>query len=168
MRADYKKRGQKVHICDVFSICVEKGTELRAGHPDRKMKGRVCLRGNGVKDEYHQWALFEELGSQPASMSSGKAVDIYGAQADYDTEVADAEMAYTQTPLRGTETHVRLPLDEWPLAWKKAGFIDPVCPLILNLYGHPDAGTFWQEHCDKGLKDSFRFLTGPVVTFMND
>ena len=29
---------------------------------------------------------------------------------------------------------------------------DPVCPLVLALYGHPDAGTCWEQHCDKMLK----------------
>ena len=29
---------------------------------------------------------------------------------------------------------------------------DPVCPLILALYGHPDAGTCWEKHCDQGLQ----------------
>jgi hypothetical protein len=28
---------------------------------------------------------------------------------------------------------------------------DPVCPLILALYGHPDAGGFWEKHCEKAL-----------------
>ena len=29
---------------------------------------------------------------------------------------------------------------------------DPVCPLVLALYGHPDAGTCWEQHCDLMLK----------------
>ncbi len=24
---------------------------------------------------------------------------------------------------------------------------DPVCPLILALYGHPDSGGHWEQHC---------------------
>eukprot|EP00959_Pyramimonas_sp_CCMP1952_P339995 7120581-Pyramimonas_sp.AAC.1 len=26
--------------------------------------------------------------------------------------------------------------------------IDPVCPLLLALYGHPHAGGFWEQHCE--------------------
>ena len=29
---------------------------------------------------------------------------------------------------------------------------DPVCPLILALYGHPDAGAYWEAHCESHLK----------------
>ena len=28
---------------------------------------------------------------------------------------------------------------------------DPVCPLILSLYGHPDSGGFWERHCESHL-----------------
>ena len=133
VREEYRRKAQKVHICDVFALCVEKGSELPKEHADRKMKGRVCLRGNDVKDENYQWALVEEQGSQPANMTSGKVVDAYGVQ-------------------KGNKTKMPIPKEEWPEAWIKAGFIDPVCPLILNLYGHPDAGTYWQDHCDTHLR----------------
>ncbi|CAE7555766.1 GIP, partial [Symbiodinium pilosum] len=29
---------------------------------------------------------------------------------------------------------------------------DPVCPLRLALYGHPDAGGIWEKHCETQLK----------------
>ena len=29
---------------------------------------------------------------------------------------------------------------------------DPVCPLILALYGHPDSGGYWEKHCAQSLK----------------
>ena len=28
---------------------------------------------------------------------------------------------------------------------------DPVCPLELALYGHPDSGGYWERHCDRHL-----------------
>ncbi len=31
---------------------------------------------------------------------------------------------------------------------------DPVCPLVLALYGHPDAGTCWEKHCDAKLREA--------------
>ena len=34
------------------------------------------------------------------------------------------------------------------------GLHDPVCRLVLSLYGHPDAGGYWEKHCDQVLKNS--------------
>ena len=28
---------------------------------------------------------------------------------------------------------------------------DPVCPLYMALYGHPDAGGYWEKHCEDHL-----------------
>jgi hypothetical protein len=39
---------------------------------------------------------------------------------------------------------------------------DPVCPLVLALYGHPDAGTCWEKHCDGKLREA-GFL--PIVNW---
>ena len=30
--------------------------------------------------------------------------------------------------------------------------VDPVVPLVRALYGHPDAGGYWEQHCDKHLR----------------
>ena len=83
-------------------------------------------------------------------MQAGKAVDAYGALAGHSIQQADGESAYTQAKLGGDPTWVRLPKERWPQSWKR--FQDPVCPLVLALYGHPDAGGFWEKHCDKHLK----------------
>ena len=55
---------------------------------------------------------------------------------------ADAEQAYIQAELRGTETWVELPKEAWLKSW--SGMLRPVCPLKLALYGHPDAGGHWE------------------------
>ena len=39
-----------------------------------------------------------------------------------------------------------LPPERWPASWK--GMRNPVCPLVLNLYGHPQAGNNWGEDCE--------------------
>ena len=93
-------------------------------------------------------------------MQAGKAVDSHGLQPDYTIEQADAEAAYTQCELKGTPTWVRLPPDRWPDSWyywkdgKKGAprFTDPVCRLKKALYGHPDAGTYWEQHAEKHLR----------------
>ena len=73
-----------------------KGAELADGDPEKKFKGRAVLDGSWVKDENYEVALFNEMGSSPASMQAGKAVDCFGLQPGYCIQQADAEAAYTQ------------------------------------------------------------------------
>ena len=144
------EKGKKVHVGKVFEICVEKGSELPKGDPQRKFKGRTVFQGNNVKDENSDQALFSELGSSPATMEAGKALDAYGHAPGNDCQQADGKQAYTQTTLKGKETWVRLPPDRWPSEWK-GKYKDPVVRLTLALYGHPDSGGFWELHCEKML-----------------
>ena len=126
-----------------------KGAELADGDPEKKFKGRAVLDGSWVKGENYEVALFNEMGSSPASMQAGKAVDCFGLQPGYCIQQADAEAAYTQCDLTGTPTWVRLPDDRWPDTWymidkfgkKTPRSRDPVCRLLRALYGHPDART---------------------------
>jgi len=39
-----------------------------------------------------------------------------------------------------------------PKEWKEEGFIDPVCRLIKNLYGHPRAGNGWERHYEEFIR----------------
>ena len=128
----------------VFGIVVEKNAELSSDDKRRTYKGRAVFQGNNVKHEWGQWAIFAELGSSPATMDAARAADAYGLMPGHAVEQSDAEQAYTQAWLSGTDTWVRLPRDQWPKAWE--GMEDPVCPLRLALYGHPDSGTDWEVH----------------------
>ena len=69
---DYRKRGKKVHLADMFGICVEKGSELLEGDPGRKFKYRVVFQGDQVVDEWWQAAQFEDLGSSPATLECAR------------------------------------------------------------------------------------------------
>ena len=115
-------------------------------HELRKFKGRTVFQGNNVRDENSDVALFSELGSSPATMEAGKAVDTYGAQPGFTTEQADGKQAYTQALMKGVETWVELPRDRWPKSW--VGKYDrPACRLRIALYGHPDSGGLWEQRC---------------------
>ena len=105
--------------------------------------------GNKVSDENDDHAIFAELGSSPASMEAAKIIDVFGSQPGYSKQQADARQAYTQALFTGIETWVRLPRNRWPKEWN--GMNDPVCPLRLALYGHPDSGGIWEQHCAKQL-----------------
>ena len=145
-----RKTGTKAHVGLIFEICVEKGSELPEGAPGRKFKGRVVFQGNNVRDENWNAAMFSELSSAPATMQAAKAADCYGLFAGHSIQQCDAEQAYIQSRLGGDPTWVRLPKERWPAQWN--GMHDPVCPLVLALYGHPDSGGYWERHCETHLK----------------
>ena len=147
--SEAQKKKLKVHFGRVFEICALKGSELKEGDPNRKYKGRSVFQGNKVLDENSDHALFAELGSSPASMEAGKIIDVYGSQPGFTKQQADARQAYTQALFKGTETWVRLPRNRWPKSW--SGMKDPVAPLRLGLYGHPDSGGIWEQRCTKEL-----------------
>ena len=148
--AEARKSGTKVHVGRILDICVEKGSELQIGDPARKYKGRVVFLGNQVKDENWEVAMFQDFSSCPATMEAGEACDLFGSLEGHDIQQSDAEQAYTQLKLGGDPTWFRLPREQWPESWKDMR--DPVCPLILALYGHPDAGGYWEAHCESHLK----------------
>jgi hypothetical protein len=91
-----RAKGIKAHVGRIFEICVEKGSELPVGDPNRKYKGRVVFQGNNVKDENWQAALFNEMSSAPASMEASKACDAFGLLPGHATQQCDAEQAYIQ------------------------------------------------------------------------
>ena len=136
-----RDKGIDVHLGWLFGICVEKGSELEENNPNRKYKGRVVFQGNRVINQNWEAAMFQDMGSSPATMDASRAADCWGCCPNHDIEMADAEQAYVQAPLRGTETWVALPDDQIPAEWWKLGFKRPVCRLKRALHGHPDAGT---------------------------
>ena len=138
VRAEAAKKGITVHIGRIFELCFEKNAELDPGNKLRKFKGRVVFQGNDVKDNNYDWAIFQELSSNPATMEAAKAMDLVSLFPGHSAQQSDATQAYTQATLEGTPTWVRLPVHEWPASWK--GMKDPVVPLKLALYGHPDSG----------------------------
>ena len=157
-----KRTGKKHHVGRVFEVNVIKGDELPEDDPGRKHKCRVVFQGSNVRDENSQQAMFLELSSCPATMEAAKAADTYGLLEGNETEQCDAVQAYIQAKLGGKllggatslddmpQTWVRLPREQWPKAW--SGFKDPVCPLVLALYGHPEAGGWWEDHSKQQLE----------------
>ena len=90
-------------------------------------------------------------------MEASRAADCYGCFDGNDVMQADAEQAYIQAELKGVDTWVELPREEWPKEWAARNMKRPVCRLRLALYGHPDAGGHWEAHCESHLsKIGFR------------
>ena len=132
-----RETGHTVHLARIFGIRVEKGSELPKGSPQRKYKFRIVYQGNNVVNQNYEAAMFQDLGSSPSTMDAGKAADLYGSLQDHDIQQADAEQAYVQADLTGTECWICLPQEQWDPEWTKDGTIKrPVVRLVKALYGH--------------------------------
>jgi hypothetical protein len=136
VKARAKRAGLKIHMGVVFQICVEKYSETEKKEWLRTWKGCVVFRGNDVVGENWDVAMFQELGSGPATMVGAKFCDWYGLIRNHTNENADATQAYTQSLLSGAKTWVSLPREEWPESWKHMR--RPACPLesIVWTPGH--------------------------------
>ena len=143
----------KVHFGDIFGICGLKGSELK----------RMALPRNGKADSYSADATsrmntmtlrfsMSYFHPRQHSRHPKQYVDACGLIEKQTSSQCDAEHAYVPSRLGGTETWVRIPKDRRPAEW--AGkFRKPVVLLKLALYGHPDAGGYWESHCEERLTD---------------
>ena len=147
VRNEARTKGVKMHFGRVAELLYEKGGELPEGHPDRKMKARCVFLGDNIRDEHFNYAVFDEIGNSPSSIEAGRVVDAFSLFDGYVQEQSDAVSAYTQSFLTGPPTWVAVPHERWPKEW--AGMKNPVCPLVLNLYGHPLAGNIWGDDCEE-------------------
>ena len=68
-------------------------------------------------------------------------------------KLADAIQAYIQAVLTGPPCWVELPEDAWPDDIDFRKFRRPVVRLVKALYGHPDSGTMWEQHCDRKVRE---------------
>ena len=182
--AKARKEDPEIHMGKLFGIRVDTAAELPRSDPRRKYKYRAAFQGDQVVTQKWDAALFQKRGSSPATMGAGKAAACLGCAPGNDCEPADAEQAYVQANLKGNETWVALP----PEAWPDGCFQAPVrgsagsstdlsrvpkyhrLVVLLNkaLYGHPDAGTFWEQHCDKAVaKAGFEAINTWPSCFFN-
>ena len=145
-----RRKGETVHLGRIFEACYEKGSELSADDPRRKYKGRTVFQGNNVRDQDSDHAFFAELGSSPASMEAAKLLDAFGSQPGFSKAQADAIQAYIQSIFTGVPTWLSLPRNRWPEHWSKE-FWQPMVPLVLALYGHPDSGGIWENHLNSRI-----------------
>ena len=75
----------------------------------RKYRCRVVFQGNRVVDQYWEKALFQDLGSAPATMEAARTCIMHGLMPGNEIMQADAMQAYVQARLKGTETWVEIP-----------------------------------------------------------
>ena len=156
--ADVKRRaiekGETIHLANLLAICSEKHVELDPSF--RQLKGRVCFRGDAAKTESGIIALYHTLSASPASIFGANAIICFGLMKGCKVTTADAVKAYLQALLKSLHaTWVRLPREVWPASWfgpdGKPLYHRPVVLLLKSLYGHPEAGSHWQEHLEEQL-----------------
>ena len=117
-----------------------------------KYKGRICFRGDSVKDQDGAAAVFQELTASPTTVQSANSNIAYGCLEGNETQQADAVRAYVQALLKSKHaTWVRIPKELWPEEWHKRGLRRPMCLLKKALYGHPESGAHWERHLHEAV-----------------
>ena len=121
--------------------------------------GRIVLRGDTVKTDDGEFAVFTEQGTSASHLAAAKFIDAIARLPGNDGKDSDAVGAYTQVllsdadrllgPGKMPEIWISLPKTKQPASWE--GIKDPVCPLLVNLYGHPMAGLLWEKFCEEIL-----------------
>ena len=133
-----------------MDLCHIKNSQM--GKEFWSYKGRIVFRGDLTKDEDGHLAVFTEQGASASNMAAAKLMDAIARMPGNDGEDSDAVGAYTQVRLSDaakllgpgvvTDTWITLPPHRRPKSWDNIE--NPVCPLELNLYGHPLAGLLWE------------------------
>ena len=104
VRYEAQRNGAVIHLGKLFGICVQKGSELPDDDPRKKYKYRVVFQGNRVVDQNMDEAQFQDLGSAPATVEASRLCILKGLIKGNRVEQADAQQAYIQAKLGGTET----------------------------------------------------------------
>ena len=78
---------------------VEKGAEYPEGDSRRKFKYRIVFRGNDVKDQNWDVALFQEMASTPTTLEASRYSDLLSMFAGNSMEGRDVGQAYLQAEL---------------------------------------------------------------------
>ena len=146
----FRRTCNSVHFGSLVVIVSVKGAELS---PDSwKLKARIFLRGDNIRDECGMSAVFDELYSSSQSSLEGLNTTIaFGLLDSHVVGVLDAIKAYVQSELKSpTHTYVILPPELVPE--DKKHIKDPCARLYKALYGHPLSSASWSLHLDSILK----------------
>ena len=152
--AEARAAGKKIHIGSLMIIVSIKGYERPTS--EWAVKARVVFRGDIVKDEANQAAVFDEVAaSSPSSLSGLNAIIAFGLLDGHQTTTSDCIKAYIQSPLSSSQqTFVQLPYELLPPHSRQVA--EPCAPLVRSLYGHPLASASWQNYLARILSEEFQ------------
>ena len=149
LREKAQNSGETIHLGELLTICSIKFHECVKEM--WKWKGRICFRGDIVKDADGAWAVFQELTASPVAIQDANANVAYGAIPGHKTTVSDAVRAYIQSLLNSKHrTYVAIPHVLWPKHWF-GKYKKPMCLLKKALYGHPESGAHWERHLTEAV-----------------
>ena len=146
-----RRQGKRIHIGALMIIVSIKGFEKPP--EEWVVKARIVFRGDAVRDEDNQAAVFDEINaSAPSSLAGLNFVVGLSLLEGNTCSTSDCVKAYVQSLLdTSCPTYVLLPPELVPKAFKHV--YQPVAPLIRSLYGHPLASASWQNHLLKVLTE---------------
>ena len=139
-----KLEGKKVHVATLMHLCHLENSDLE--NRFQKNRRRVMLRGDILKDDSGDYAVFTEQGASASHMTEGNVLDITSRLPEHSGHASDALGAYSQVKMKDApellqfsedcpKIWITLPKARRPQNWDSLD--DPVAPLELNLYGHP-------------------------------
>ena len=70
--AEARAREEEVHLGFLFGLMVEKGSEFQKDDPRRYFKYRIVFRGNDVKDQNYEVAMFQEMATTPTTLEASR------------------------------------------------------------------------------------------------
>ena len=96
-----RNKGEEIHLGFLFGIMVEKGSEFPEGDVRRYYKYRIVFRGNDVKDQNWEVAMFQEMATTPTTLEASRYSDLLGCFPGNSVEGRDVEQAYLQADMEG-------------------------------------------------------------------
>lgn len=128
-----REKGETVHVAELMPI----GSIKHAESAERaKLKVRSVFRGDETRDQNGDLALFRDLKSLPATVSTINLVLYYGLRKGNCLRIADAQRAYLQAPIGSpVPTYVILPKEMWHGHWF-GRYRRVAARLYKAIYGH--------------------------------
>ncbi len=111
----------------------------------RVFKYRVVLRGEDVRNQSFEVALFQEMVTTPTTLEASRYCDLQSLFPCCSVDGRNVEQAYLLVPMERPATYiVLLYLRRWTETIHRMR--RPVVLLERALYGQPLAGAFWQKY----------------------
>ena len=103
--AEARDNNQEIHLGFLFGLMVEKGSEFTDEDDERRyFKCRVVFRGNDVKDQNWEVAMFQEIATTLTTLEASRYSDLLATFPGNSVEGRDVEQAYLQADFEGPPT----------------------------------------------------------------